>query len=75
MKIGDLVMLKEESRECGFHAYLYLEAMIVTEIETTMEGFFHAEAKIEIEPAVTVVGSNGINKFCINDLEVVNENS
>ena len=74
MKVGDLVMLKEETYGRGFHAHLYLEAMIVTEIETTMEGFFHTEETIEIEPVVTVAGSSGINKFCINDLEVVNEN-
>ena len=76
MKVGDLVMLKETTHGRGFHAHLYLELMIVTKIEATMKDCgFRTEETIEIEPVVTVVGSSGINKFCINDLEIVNENS
>jgi len=75
MKIGDLVILKEKTHGRGFHKHLYNENMIVTEIETTMTGFFHTEEIVEIEPVVTVMSPSGIHKFSINDLEVINNDS
>ena len=75
MKVGDLVILKEATHGRGFHEHLYDESMIVTEIETTMTGFFHTEETIEIEPVVTVMSLSGIHKFSVNDLEVINEHS
>lgn len=70
MKIGDLVKLKESAYHAGFYEEFRDVSMIVTDIETMLPG-----SDVEIAPVIQVMGPNGLSRFNVEDVEIVDERS